>query len=375
MGPLNGVRVVEIAGIGPGPFCAMMLADLGADVVRVERPGGHMGLPMDLMNRGRRSLGVNLKSDAGAELVLKLVANADVVLEGFRPGVAERLGVGPDACLARNPKLVYGRITGWGQSGPIAQRAGHDLNYIALAGALDPIGPRGGPPIPPLNLVADFGGGGMLLALGILAAVIEARNTGQGQVVDAAMVDGAALLTTMFHGLSATGMWQDQRGSNLLDGGSPFYSCYETADGGYMAVGAIEPKFYIQLIHGLGLDPAEMPGQYDQSRWPELRQILTDVFKGASRDHWAGVFEDMDACVYPVLSLLEAPNHRHNVARGTFVEIDGVVQPAPAPRFDKTPTATPTPPCKPGEHTDMVLKEMGLDEGTIESLRKAGTVG
>ncbi len=375
MGPLQGIRVVEIAGIGPGPFCAMMLADLGADVIRVERPGGGMVLPMDLMNRSRRSLGVNLKSPEGVQLVLDLVDTADVVMEGFRPGVAERLGIGPDACLKRNPKVVYGRITGWGQEGPLAPRAGHDMNYIALAGALDPIGDNGGPPIPPLNLVADFGGGGMLLAYGILAALLEAQRSGQGQVVDAAMVDGAALLTTMFHGLRAAGMWKDERGSNLLDGGSPFYSVYETKDEKFLSVGPIEPKFYMQLITVLGLDPSQIPGQYDQSRWPELRGLLAKAFKEKTRDEWAGIFEDTDACVYPVLSLGEAPEHPHNVARDTFVTVDGCVQPAPAPRFDRTPAPPPTAPCTPGQHTDEILSEMGFDVAQVDAMKRAGTVG
>jgi alpha-methylacyl-CoA racemase len=375
MGPLEGIRVIEIAGIGPGPFCAMMLSDLGADVIRVERPGGAAVLPMDLLNRGRRSLGVNLKNPAGAELVLELVETADVVIEGFRPGVAERLGVGPDACLARNPKVVYGRITGWGQDGPLGQRAGHDLNYIAIAGALDPIGPHGGPPTVPLNLIGDFGGGGMLLAMGVLSAVIESQRSGRGQVVDAAMVDGSALLTTMFHGLMATGMWKEERGSNMLDGGAPFYGIYATSDDKYMSVGPIEPKFYAEFIRGLELEDADLPHQYDQTQWPTLRATFAEKFRQRTRDEWTALFSDRDACVYPVLSLGEAPAHPHNQARASFVEVGGVVQPAPAPRFDRTPAGTPTPPCKPGEHTDEILGESGFDAGRIETLRTAGIIG
>jgi alpha-methylacyl-CoA racemase len=376
MGPLNGVRVVEIAGIGPGPFCAMMLADLGADVIRVERTGGgSTNLPVDLLNRGRRSLGVNLKRAEGAELVLKLVETADVVLEGFRPGVAERLGIGPDACLARNPKVVYGRITGWGQDGPLAARAGHDLNYIGIAGALDPIGHAGGPPVIPLNLVADFGGGGMLLAFGVVSALVETQRSGKGQVVDAAMVDGASLLTTMFHGLLASGMWQTARGSNMLDGGAPFYQVYETKDGEHMAAGGIEPKFYVEMLRGLGLEGADLPFQYDQGRWPEMRARFAEIFRTKTRAEWTEIFEDRDACVTPVLSLTEARDHRHNLARGTFVEVDGVPQPAPAPRFSRTPNAVPGPPAKAGQHTDEILAELGLDADEISALRSARTVG
>lgn len=376
MGPLSGIRVVEVAGIGPGPFCAMMLADMGADVIRVERPGGGpTALPVDLLNRGRRSLGVNLKQPEGAEVVLKLVESADIILEGFRPGVAERLGIGPADCFARNEKVVYGRVTGWGQTGPMSARAGHDLNYIALAGALDPIGHADGPPVMPLNLVADFGGGGMLLAFGVMSALVEAQRSGKGQVVDAAMVDGASLLTTMFHGLMATGMWEDKRGSNMLDGGAPFYQVYETADGKHIAAGGIEPKFYAEMLQGLELEGSDLPFQYDRSKWPEMTAYFADVFKTKTRDEWAAIFEDRDACVTPVLSMSEAPDHRHHVARDSFVEIDGVRQPAPAPRFSRTPAGTPTAPRKAGQDTDAVLAEMGYTADEIAGLRAARTVG
>jgi alpha-methylacyl-CoA racemase len=354
----------------------MMLADLGADVIRVERSGGgSTNLPVDLLNRGRRSLGVNLKRPEGAELVLKLVETADILLEGFRPGVAERLGIGPEVCLARNPKVVYGRITGWGQDGPLAPRAGHDLNYIGIAGALDPIGHADGPPVIPLNLVADFGGGGMLLAFGVVSALLEAQRSGKGQVVDAAMVDGSSLLTTMFHGLLASGMWQTKRGSNMLDGGAPFYQVYETKDGQHMAAGGIEPKFYAEMLRGLGLEGADLPFQYDQGQWPAMRARFAEIFRTKTRDEWTEIFEDRDACVTPVLSLTEAGDHRHNQARGTFVEVDGVRQPAPAPRFSRTPNAVPKPPVKAGQHTDEILAELGLGADEISALRSDRTVG
>ncbi|MGC6419273.1 MAG: CaiB/BaiF CoA transferase family protein [Bradymonadia bacterium] len=373
-GPLTGLKVIEIAGLGPGPFCGMMLADLGADVTRIERLNGAMTVPMDLLNRGRKNLAVNLKSAAGVTLVKKLVEDADVFIEGFRPGVIERLGLGPDVCHEINPALVYGRITGWGQTGPVAERAGHDINYIALAGALEPIGPAAGPPSVPLNFVADFGGGGMLLAVGILAAIVHARATGEGQVIDAAMTDGTALLTTMFHGLSASGMWQDKRESNLLDGGAPFYRCYETSDGKYMSVGAIEPKFYLQLLDGLGLTHETLPSQYDQTRWPDLQARFEDCFKQKTSAEWRAIFEHRDACVYPVLSLTEAPHHPHNRARGTFVEVDGVVQPAPAPRFSKTPVTLKSSASQTTESTTATLKSLGISDDEIEQLRAQGAI-
>lgn len=380
MGPLSGVKVIEIAGIGPGPFAAMMLADMGADVVRVERASVVIGgdpdnPPGDVMNRGRRSIGVDLKSPQGVELLLDLVASADALVEGFRPGVCERLGIGPDVCLDRNPRLVFGRMTGWGQSGPMAQRAGHDINYIALAGALEPIGRVGEPPVPPLNLVGDFGGGGMLLAFGVVCALVEARSSGRGQVVDAAMVDGAAVLTTMFAGMRAMGVWNDERGTNMLDTGAHFYEVYETSDHKYVSVGAIESQFYAELLERLGLgDDETMPSQGDQDRWPELKERFAAIFATRTRDEWAAIFEGSDACVAPVLSMLEAPGHPHNIERDTFVERNGIVQPAPAPRFSRTPAGISRPPAFPGQHTDEILAEAGLDPDRIAELRSAGVI-
>jgi alpha-methylacyl-CoA racemase len=364
MGPLRGVKVVELAGIGPGPFCAMLLADLGAEVLAVERPASDRPAWPTLLARGRRRLPVDLKHPEGAGVVLDLVAGADALVEGFRPGVAERLGVGPDACLARNPRLVYGRVTGWGQEGPLAQAPGHDIDYIALAGALHPVGPAGGPPVPPLNLVGDFGGGGMLLALGVVAAVLEAGRSGRGQVVDAAMVDGAALLTTQLHELLAARLWTDHRGANLLDGGAPFYAVYETADGRHLAVGALEPEFHADLLRRLGLAAEDLPAQLDRDGWPRLRERLAAVFRTRTRDEWCRLLEGTDACVAPVLSPTEAPTHPHNRARTTFVDVAGVVQPAPAPRFSRTPTATPAPPPAPGDPA-ATLAAWGLAPETI----------
>lgn len=378
-GPLTGLRVVEVAGIGPGPYAAMMLADLGADVVRVDRvtPGGlAVGDPSyDLLTRGRRSVAVDLKSPAGVGVVLRLAAGADALIEGFRPGVAERLGIGPAQCLAANPALVYGRMTGWGQTGPLAPSAGHDLGYIALTGVLHAIGPAGGAPVPPLNVVGDFGGGGLLLAFGLLAGVLEARASGAGQVVDAAIVDGAASLMTMMYGFHAGGIWRDERGVNLLDGGAPFYSTYECADGRWLAVGALEPQFYAALLAGLGLDgDADLPGQHDQERWPELRDRLGTVIRSRSRDDWAAVFGGTDACVAPVLSLAEAPAHEHLAARGTFVEVGGVTQPAPAPRFSRTPGEVWRGPVAPGTDTDAVLTDWGFTAEELAGLREAGAI-
>jgi alpha-methylacyl-CoA racemase len=375
LGPLDGVRVVEIAGIGPGPFCAMLLADMGAEVVRVDRPetAGGAGWPA-LMSRGRRSVVVDLKHERGAEVVLRLVEHADALLEGFRPGVAERLGIGPDDCLARNPRLVYGRMTGWGQDGPLRHAAGHDIAYIALAGALHPIGEPGGAPVPPLNLLGDFGGGGMLLAFGIACGLLEARRSGQGQVVDAAIVDGAALLTTSIHEMVTLGLWEERRGANLLDGGAPYYGVYETADGEHVAVGALEPKFYGELLDKLGLRPDDLPPQADRERWPELRERLEAVFRTRTRAEWTDVFEGSDACVAPVLGLSEARAHPHNRARGTFTLVDGSPQPAPAPRFSRTAPGPPAPPPVPGQHTDEVLSSSGFDAEEIASLRATGAI-
>jgi alpha-methylacyl-CoA racemase len=378
-GPLAGLKIVEIAGIGPGPFCAMMLADMGADVVRVDRAQNVMGgdpatPPADVMNRGRRSVAVDLKHPDGVETVLSLLEVADGLIEGFRPGVMERLGLGPDVALARNPRLVYGRMTGWGQDGPYAPTAGHDINYIALAGALEPIGRRGEGPVPPLNLVGDFGGGGMLLAYGLVCGLLSAQRTGEGQVIDAAMVDGAAVLTTMFHAFRAMGIWDDARGTNLLDTGAHFYDVYETADGRYVSIGSIEPQFYAELLRLTGLEGQELPYQHDKSQWPALKERVAAIFKAKTRDEWCELMEGTDVCFAPVLSLAEAPQHPHNVHRGTFLELNGVVQPAPAPRFSGTPVEVQRPPAHAGQHTDEVLAEWGLDADHIAKLRDAGAI-
>jgi len=378
-GPLAGLKIIEIAGIGPGPFCAMMLADMGADVVRVDRAQNVMGgdpaaPPADVLNRGRRSIGVDLKHPDGVEAVLSLIEAAEGLIEGFRPGVMERLGLGPGAALARNPRLVYGRMTGWGQEGPYAPTAGHDINYIALAGALEPIGRRGEAPVPPLNLVGDFGGGGMLLAFGLVCALLNAQRTGEGQVVDAAMVDGAAVLMTMFHAFRAMGIWEDERGSNLLDTGAPFYDVYETADGKYVSIGSIEPQFYAELQRFTNPDGEELPYQHDKAHWPAQKERLAAIFKAKTRDEWCELMEGSDVCFAPVLSLAEAPQHPHNVERGTFIEMNGVVQPAPAPRFSSTPARVQRPPAHAGQHTDEVLADWGVDADRIAKLRDAGAI-
>jgi alpha-methylacyl-CoA racemase len=381
MGPLAGVRVIEIAGIGPGPFAAMMLADMGADVIRVDRAasvygGDRSNRPKDVMNRGRRSIAVDLKNPDGVETVLAMVEHADALIEGFRPGVTERLGIGPDDCLARNSRLVYGRMTGWGQDGPMAPMAGHDINYIAIGGALGAIGRSDERPQPPLNLVGDFGGGGMLLAFGIACGIIEARTSGAGQVIDAAMVDGTAVLTTFMHGMMAMGAWTDERGVNLLDTGAHFYEVYECADGKFLSVGAIEPQFYAELLTRTGLsDDPDFAKQNDRSMWPALKERLAVVIRAKTRDEWAEIFDGTDACVAPVLSLGEATTHSHTVARSTFVENDGVMQPAPAPRFSRTPGTIQRPPSHPGQHTDEVLAEWGVaDADRLASLRADGAI-
>jgi alpha-methylacyl-CoA racemase len=378
VGPLEGLRVLELAGIGPGPFCAMVLADLGADVVRVDRTAGVGGDPssarFDVLARGRRSVAVDLKADGGAEVVLRLVAHADALLEGWRPGVAERLGVGPDACLARNPRLVYGRMTGWGQEGPLSDAAGHDITYTAVAGALAHIGRAGELPAPPLNLVADFGGGGMLLALGLVAGMLHAQRTGEGQVVDAAMVDGTALLMAPFWGASAMGFWSDERGTNLLDSGAPFYDVYRCADGGEIAVGAIEPQFFAALLEVLELDPVRLPRQDDRTGWPALRATFERAFASRSREDWIARASGTDACIAPVLPMSAAAGHPHLVARQTIVERDGVPQPAPAPRFSATPAELRRPPATPGQHTDEVLAEAGVTDEEIARLRASQVV-
>lgn len=348
-GPLAGVRVVELASLAPAPFGCMVLADLGADVLRVDRPGGpaagRLAAPAGgPLQRGRRVTQLDLKSPEGVADLLRLVERADVLVEAYRPGVAERLGLGPEVCRARNPRLVYARMTGWGQDGPLAARAGHDIDYIAVAGALEPLGRAGERPHAPLNLLGDFAGGGMLLAVGVLAALLERERSGVGQVVDAAMVDGSALLTAFLHGMVGSGLWPAPRGRNLLDGGAPFYDTYRTADGGFMAVGALEPAFYAALLTGLGLaDDPDLPPQYDPAGWDELRRRFAERFGSRTRDEWTAVFADLDACVAPVLAPTEAHRHPHNAARGTFVEVGGQVQPAPAPRFDRTPAPPPRP--------------------------------
>ncbi|GAB7105895.1 CaiB/BaiF CoA-transferase family protein [Streptomyces phaeofaciens JCM 4814] len=359
-GPLSGVRVVELAGIGPGPFAAMLLADLGADVVRVDRPGGSslaIDPDFDITNRGKRSVVLDLKAPDGPARVLDLAARADVLIEGYRPGVAERLGVGPEACHARNARLVYGRMTGWGQDGPLAHRAGHDIAYIALTGTLGMIGAPDTPPPAPANLLGDYAGGSLYLVVGVLAALHHARATGSGQVVDAAIVDGTAHLSAMLHGMLAAGGWQDRRAANLLDGGCPYYGTYETADGRYMAVGALEPQFYDEFVDLLGLPDDLRAARKDWTRWGELREAVVARFKALTRDEWTARFEGSDACVAPVLSLREAPHHPHLAARGTFTDHGGITQPAPAPRFSATPTAVRGAPARPGADTGAVARD------------------
>ena len=378
MGPLAGLRIIELAGIGPGPFCGMVLSDLGAEVIRVDRPEA-VGAPadsvrFDVLGRGRRSVAVDLKHPRGAEVVLRLVEGSSALIEGFRPGVAERLGVGPEECLDRHPALVYGRMTGWGQTGPLADRAGHDITYAAVAGALAHIGRAGQLPTPPLNLIADFGGGGMLLALGVVSGLLHSARTGQGQVVDAAMVDGTALLMAPFFGASAFGFWSDERGTNLLDSGAPYYDVYRCGDRQEIAVGAIEPQFFATLLEVLGLDPSDLPDQDDRARWDELRAALTAAFASAPRDHWLRRAEGRDACVAPVLTMREAARHPHIVERATIVDVDGVPQPAPAPRFSRTPSEPIRPPSVPGHDTDGVLLTTGYTEAEVAELRADGVV-
>jgi alpha-methylacyl-CoA racemase len=373
-GPLGGVRVVELAGLGPGPFACMLLADMGAEVIRVDRPGGVIR-GADAHGRGRRSIVLNLKEQAAVEVLLALVDTADVLVEGFRPGVAERLGVGPLVCHARNPRLVYGRMTGWGQDGPLAHEVGHDITYLALSGALHAIGPEGGEPAVPLNLVADYGGGGAFLALGVTAALAAVRGGAPGQVVDAAMVDGVAAMMAPFHAMVASGRWSAERGTNLLDSGAPFYRTYRTVDDRWIAVGAIEAPFYRAFVTGLGLDPAELPPQQDPSSWPELRARFARIVASRSRDEWVERFTGTDACVAPVLTPAEAVRHPHAVARGMFHEVDGVVHPAPAPRFGTGPAVATRPTHTNGTDTDALLTELGFDAGAVEKLRAAGAVG
>ncbi len=375
-GPLEGLKIIELAGIGPSPYACMLMADLGADILRIERgdADADQESTWDLLNRSRPSVAVDLKCDAGRELILELCEQADVLIEGFRPGVTERLGLGPTDVAKRNPKLVYGRMTGYGQVGPLAQRAGHDINYIAVSGALWPMGRKGERPVPPLNLVGDFGGGSMCLILGVLAAVIAARATGEGQVVDAAMVDGSASLLTMTHAFLNAGMWNDERGTNLLDSGAHFYEVYETSDSKFVAVGAIEAKFYAALLDGLGLADAPMPAQFDRDAWPEMKERFAEIFSQKTRDEWTGIFADVDACVTPVLSSREAATHPYNTAREVF-STTGPTQPQPAPRFSKTPGVIGRSPGKPGSGTRSGLSSWGVDESRQEALRASGAFG
>ncbi|MEX2209028.1 MAG: CaiB/BaiF CoA-transferase family protein [Myxococcota bacterium] len=379
MGPLSGIRILEFAGIGPGPFCAMLLADMGAEVVRIDRAQNVRGgdpakPPSDPLLRGRRNLAFDLKQPQAIEAVLRLVAGADALIEGFRPGVMERLGLGPDVCLARNAKLVYGRMTGWGQDGPMAQAAGHDINYIALAGALEPIGRKGQPPLPPLNLVGDFGGGGMLLAFGVLAGLLDAKRSGKGQVVDAAMVDGAALLMSMFWGMRNAGFWNDERGTNLLDTGAHFYEVYECSDGKYISLGSIEPQFYAELLKLSGLEGEKLPPQMDRAQWPAMKQRIGALVKTRTRDEWCRIMEGSDVCFAPVLAMGEAPAHPHNAARKTFIEIAGMTQPAPAPRFSRTAPEVVRPPAHAGQHSAEVLAAWGFTDAEIRGLRESKAI-
>jgi len=371
MGPLQGIRIVEFAGIGPGPFAAMLFADMGAEVIRIDRKGGRLPHKTEIYLRGRRTLALDLKKPEAVEAALKLIEKADALIEGFRPGVMERLGIGPDVCLKRNPRLVYGRMTGWGQTGTLANAAGHDINYIALTGALHGMGHADRKPIPPLNLVGDFGGGALYLAFGVACGIIEAKKSGKGQVIDTAMTDGAASLMTMFYGMSATGMWQDSRGANLLDGGAHFYDTYETKDGKYVAIGSIEPQFYKELMEKTGIADPAFAAQMDRNAWPALKEKLGAVIKSKTRDEWDAIMLGSDVCYAPVLSLAEAPRHPHNVARKTFVEIDGVTQPAPAPRFSRTaPDAQAVQPID----NDAALAAWGFSGGEIEKLHGAGAI-
>ena len=371
-GPLSGLKVVEFAGIGPGPFCGMLLSDLGADVVRIDRKGGRGGAKTDITGRGRRSVALDLKQPAAIEICLKLIEQADAAFEGFRPGVMERLGLGPDVALKRNPKLVYGRMTGWGQFGPYAQAAGHDMNYIAITGALDAIGTRE-KPIPPLNLVGDFGGGALYLAFGLMAGVISARETGKGQVIDCAMSDGAASLMAMFYGFKAAGGWSDAgRRSNLLDGGAHFYDTYQCSDGRWISIGSIEPQFYALLLEKTGINDPAFQAQMDRSKWDGLREKLATVIATKTQAEWCAIMDGTDVCFAPILNMDEAPRHPHNAARKTFVEIDGVTQPAPAPRFSATPGAIQGPPPAIGAHSAEVLSEWGLSDSLLKELEAAG---
>ncbi len=375
MGPLKGIRVIEMAGIGPGPFCAMMLSDMGAEVVRIDRLNQKgAGSRANVLNRGRRSLALDLKTPQGVETVLALIDQADVLIEGFRPGVMERLGLGPEPALQRNSKLVYGRMTGWGQTGPLAQAAGHDINYISIAGALGAMGYADRPPTPPLNLVGDFGGGAMYLLSGVLAALIERSNSGQGQVIDAAMTDGTASLLSPFFGLMAMNLWTTDRSSNKLDGGAHYYGSYECSDGKYISIGSIEPQFYALLLEKCEITDDAFLAQQDQSGWPELRTKLEILFKTKTRDDWCAIMEGTDVCFAPVLNLKEASHHPHNEARATYVDFEGVTQPAPAPRFSRTQGEIQSSAALAGEHSEQILRDWGFDETQIDNLKTAAAI-
>jgi len=371
MGPLNGIKILEVGGIGPGPFCGMMLSDMGADIIRIERKGGlSLSEPKyDILTRNRRSISLNLRNPEGVAAFLRMVEQVDALQEGFRPGVMEKLGIGPDICLNSNPRLVYGRMTGWGQDGPLAKAAGHDINYIALSGALHAIGRRGQKPVPPLNLVGDFGGGGMLLAFGMVCALLEAQKSGKGQVVDAAMTDGSAALMAIIYGLHAADLWSDKPGTNLLDSGAHFYDTYETADGKFVAIGSIEPQFYDLLLKLAEIDDPDFNNQLDSNQWPQLKEKLAAVFKTKTRDQWCEIMEGSDVCFAPVLSMSEAPRHPHYQHRKTFIQIDGVLQPAPAPRFSRNKPEIKNPPPTPGQDTLAVLADFGFSAEEIDALR------
>lgn len=374
MGPLKGFTVVEMAAIGPAPFCGMMLADMGAQIIRIDRKGGKLMHENNPVNRGRRSLALDLKQPGAADVVLRLVEQADVLIEGFRPGVMERLGLGPEICLQRKPALIYGRMTGWGQSGPLASAAGHDINYIALTGVLHSLAIDNKAPTPPLNLVGDYGGGGMLLAMGVLAALLESSRSGQGQVIDAAMTDGSASLMSLFYGLKAAGAWRAPPGTNLLDGGAHFYCCYQCSDGQFISIGSIEPQFYGELLQRCGIEDQAFSQQLKSAQWPDLKAKLQALFGSRTRAQWCELLEGTDVCFAPVLSMGEAPEHPHNKARGTFTEFNGVVQPAPAPRFSRTPGQLHTPPPDCGQHSLDILNEHGFSADEIELLQKTGTI-
>ena len=379
MGPLAGVRVVEMAGVGPAPFAGMLLSDMGAEVVRVDRKPAKGGGAFDALagasrlDRGRRSIALDLKQPEAVAAALDLIGAADALIEGFRPGVMERLGLGPAACHARNPRLVYGRVTGWGQDGPLAATAGHDIDYVALSGVLHAIGTADAP-VPPLNLIGDFGGGAMVLAFGVVCALLESRASGRGQVVDAAMTDGAALLMAMTYKLKADGLWRDARQANALDGGAPFYGVYRCADGGWIAVGALEPPFFAAFLAGIGLDPDEFSDRWNPQAWPAMRARLEAAFAQRPRDEWAALFVDSDACVTPVLDLDEAPRHPHNVARRTFIEVDGAPQPAPAPRFSRTPPEPGPAASALGADGEAILRERGFSDERIAAMRRCGAL-